>query len=295
MKIVQVIGGLGNQLFQYAFAIVLQKIFPNEVIMLDVNPFKGYPLHNGYELDKIFNTKFKLAKVSEIRRVYYPFINNYSFYRFYKHLPFSHKNEFKEIVAKAYNPNVFKPGPSYYDGYWQDYRYYINYRKEIQEELVFRTALSRKNQELITKIREKNSVSIHVRRGDYNSNVKFGGLCPIDYYERAILSVKDLIGKDASFFVFSNDATWCKENILPIIGPGFDTEFVSWNIGEDSYNDMRLMSCCDVNILANSSFSWWAAFLNHNDNPIVIAPKIWARGSSCTRQLPDWLLIENEL
>lgn len=293
MKIVQIIGGLGNQMFQYALAVVLKERFQDEV-RLDLNAFNGYPIFNGFVIDKVFVVDPIIAFKHDIRRVYWPFIRNYKYYRFYKHLPITLKTEFKEKRAEAFNPEVYKrDGNYYYDGYWQDYRYFFDYQKIVKESFRYRAPLNEKNADYTKRLMNNNSVSIHVRRGDYNKNPYFGGLCELDYYKKAISIAQDRFGRTATYAIFSNEIEWCKENIIPLLC--YDkVEIIDWNKGAESFNDMRLMSCCRMNILANSSFSWWSAFLNNNDNPIVVAPKTWSRKRYCIRQLPEWILVPNE-
>ncbi|MHC1689233.1 MAG: alpha-1,2-fucosyltransferase [Bacteroidales bacterium] len=292
MKIVQIVGGLGNQMFQYALAIVLKEKFQEEVL-IDTCPFNGYPLFNGFEIDKVFEISPLIATKKEIKRVYYPFVNRWLYYRIYKHLMPKLRNEFKEIVAEQFDPDVLiRLGDCYYDGYWQDYRYFEGYEEIIRKAFTYKLSLSEISIQCAKLLEKDNFVSIHVRKGDYDTDKTFGGLCDLDYYEKAISEAKKRLGIEIKFAIFSNNIQWCKENLIPLIGED-NVLFVDWNRGADSYNDMRLMSLCKGNILANSSFSWWGAFLNVHNKPLVIAPKLWARGSACKRQMPEWILIDN--
>ena len=135
-----------------------------------------------------------------------------------------------------------------------------------------------------------NSVSIHVRRGDYLTNpVTFQthGLCDIDYYKKAIDEILDLVDKP-HFFIFSDDQSWAKSNIIF----GAPTDYVMHNNSLKNYEDLRLMSYCRHHIIANSSFSWWGAWLGNNPEKIVIAPKKWFNDPKIdtTDLIPDtWL------
>ena len=134
---------------------------------------------------------------------------------------------------------------------------------------------------------EENSVGIHIRRGDYLKNWKYRGLCGIDYYQKAIAYILEHI-KSPKFFLFSDDINWVKENISPLL-KGYNVTFVNWNHSINSYKDMQLMAMCKNLIIANSSFSWWAAYLNQN-NPIVVAPEKWINSFMDFRiQYKDWI------
>ena len=292
MKIVQIIGGLGNQMFQYALLIALRERFKQD-IKYDTCFFNGYSIHNGFELDKIFDITAKKAELQEIKKIYYPFIGHYSLFRFYKHFCPVLKSEIRETKAIGFQKEVFERDEDiYYDGYWQDYRYFQNYRDKIIEEFQFKIDLDDKNKAVFNQLQSTQSVSIHIRRGDYLKNKRFKGICDIEYYSKAIEKVKGIINGDATFILFSNDINWTKMNIVPLIGEDNQIILADWNKGPQSYLDMRLMSACHINIIANSSFSWWGAFLNKNKDQIVIAPKVWVNSvQSCIRQLPSWIKI----
>jgi hypothetical protein len=162
--------------------------------------------------------------------------------------------------------------PYFACGYWQSSKYFSDYEKEIREDFQFIKPLDRKNLSVLKKIEKTSSASIHIRRGDYVSNSKINkvhGTCSITYYRKAINHLKRKFPNSA-FFVFSDDPNWVKENIKIN-----NATYVDWNQGKNSYKDMQLMSRCKHNIIANSSFSWWGAWLNCNPKKIIIAPKIW--------------------
>jgi hypothetical protein len=164
--------------------------------------------------------------------------------------------------------NSFSGSAIYYDGWWQDKRYFLDTIKELH---FVEPVLDETNISLLTDISSSDSVSIHVRRGDYlePKNAKqYGGICTLEYYKKAIAIIKSHY-KDPNFYIFSNDIEWCKENL------DIDkADFVNNNKGKDSWLDMFLMSKCSANILANSSFSYWGAIMNKNDN-IVVYPGKW--------------------
>ena len=134
---------------------------------------------------------------------------------------------------------------------------------------------------------ETNSISIHVRRGDYLKNPQYFDICNTVYYRKAIGLIKEKTD-NARFYVFSDDIQWVKENLeLPQ-----NTVYVNWNMKTDSWQDMCLMSHCRHHIIANSTFSWWGAWLNKNEKKIVICPKMFSRTENLVNVMPDeWIKI----
>lgn len=274
MIITKIVGGLGNQMFQYAAARALS-LRLGQPLLLDISAFNHYSLHNGFELARIFNCINKQASASEIREV----------------LGWQGGDFFREVLARnclrmfrksslviephfEYWPNIrYLPGNCYMSGYWQSERYFFDESRQIHEDFDFKEDASPDNQKLIDRMLKSNSVSLHIRRGDYISslaNSKIYAACSADYYRKAIDYISSRI-LNPEFYVFSDDVAWVKRNLH------FECshEFVSHNSGACSYNDMRLMSFCQHNIIANSSFSWWGAWLNSNHEKIVIAPHSW--------------------
>ena len=129
--------------------------------------------------------------------------------------------------------------------------------------------ISNKNLSLAKTIRETNSVSIHVRRGDYLMEIGWD-TCNLEYYNKAIKYIEQIL-PHCTFYVFSDDILWCMKNLTN----KYNFIYVDWNKGNDSWQDMYLMSQCKNNIIANSTFSWWGAWLNNNPQKIVITPSIW--------------------
>lgn len=155
----------------------------------------------------------------------------------------------------------------YYHGYWCNERYFCDIKDKVFESFKF-PKLDKKNSGIADKIMNTDSVSIHVRRGDYLKvqNSMFQGICTKQYYEKAIEVIHGKIEKPV-FYVFSDDIYWCKEKFTHD-----NFEFIDWNKGLNSFRDMQLMSLCKNNIIANSTFSWWGAWLNSNPKKIVCAP-----------------------
>jgi len=289
MKIVKVIGGLGNQMFQYAFFIALSKRFLDEDILVDCSFFDSYGLHNGLELESVFDIKLPKASKRQLLQVRWP-VKNYNMYRVIRKFFPNRKTVYIEVEEFVFDKFVFEQkGDIYFDGYWQNHLYFNDISKIISTSFIFKNILDERNEDLLRYIKnEKSSISIHVRRGDYLKSNLYKGLCDLDYYRNAI---KYIINKldNPVFFVFSNDIDWCKDNLMDLLN-AFPTTFVSWNDGKNSYIDMQLMSCCKCNIIANSSFSWWAAWLNSFCDKIVIAPTKWINRSKSENIIPDeWI------
>ncbi|PKI12857.1 alpha-1,2-fucosyltransferase [Colwellia sp. 12G3] len=290
MKIVKVAGGFGNQLFQYAFYLALAKKH-QEQVYLDNLDMATYRLHNGYELEGIFKldanycTTEQRSIVRKDNNVFTKLLsslknklainNNYILEPKREHFTF-HEKSFGEANTAIY-----------YKGYWQHAKYLAGIEVELKANLNFPEFELEQNIELSHYITESSSVSIHVRRGDYVQHKAFGGICDLSYYQRAVEKINALV-ENPAFIVFSDDIPWCKENLNLE-----QAKFVDWNSGDNSYRDMQLMSLCKHNIIANSSFSWWGAWLNANENKKVICPDKWVHYTKATGVLPsEWLKVK---
>ena len=268
MKIIKFHGGLGNQMFQYCF--YKRMMLESDEVLSDTSFFKKVKAHNGLEIERLFNIKFNKIdkkieiflfsknKIIKLKRSVLKKINRFKIYTYFDTV-------YDESIIT--NSRRF----SYYEGYWQSEKYFKVIKEEIRKKLIFPEIVEEKNLQILKNIREENSISIHVRRGDYVGHPQLDGLAPIEYYEKAIEYLKKKI-ENPKFFIFSNDLSWCKEN-LPLKENEY--EVVEGNTGDNSYIDMQLMSLCKHNIIPNSSFSWWGAWLNKNPQKIVIAPERW--------------------
>lgn len=286
MKIIRILGGLGNQMFQYAFAMAIKSHFPNEKILIDRSAFNGYPLHDGYLIDKIFGQNIESACKREILKLNYPFFH-YRLWQIGKRFFPKLRTVYNEKVDMIYDPDVFKIDSSmYYDGYWQSEKYFSDYGREIKDAFSF-PQIDDRNKHFLEGLDGQTVVSIHVRRGDYLNDPLFKGLTDLEYYSRAIRYILSITKIDC-FVIFSNDMGWCRQNIPSLTD--VTCRFVDWNTKENSFRDMQLMSRCSHNIIANSSFSWWGAWLNPNHKKIVIAPKRWINSELPTNIIPDsWI------
>lgn len=301
MKIVNVIGGLGNQMFQYAFAVALKCKDPKETVYVDTQHYKNAFIktyhgnnfyHNGYEVDKVFsNASIKPASAWDLMKVSY-YIPNQVLARAVRRLLPKRKTEF----VSDQQPYVFMPealnevGDWYFDGYWMSPLYFDDYRNEIIKEFEFHPFDTKENLELQPLLLKDNSITIHIRRGDYVGSNTLGGICTLTYYRNAILEARKLIDHP-EFFVFSNDQDWCIENLKDEFGKS-EVHFVSNNRGSESYRDMQLMSIARCNILANSSFSWWGAYLNQRKDHITFCPNKWHNTMEYKdHYVKDWIKI----
>ncbi len=272
MKIVRFLGGLGNQMFQYAFYKALKQQFKQ--VKADIHEFDKYTLHNGFELEEIFPVQLKYASLLEISLLDHR--NRAWKYRKLRKLLFMKGEYYEEWPFFSYKASLFSDhAPKLYWGYWQHHRYVDRVADQLRKEFVFPCLRPSKNLDLLKALeREGNSVAIHVRRGDYLKDAYLGGLVNLAYFEHGISYMKERLGHPR-FYIFSDDMAWCKEN-LPL---GKDATFVDWNKGVESYRDMQLISQCKHAIISNSSFSWWGAWLNQHPDKIIIVPKIWMRSA----------------
>ena len=272
MKIVNILGGLGNQMFQYAMHLAVKGAHPNENIKLCTRCFRGYGLHNGLEIQKVFGLQIPEASIWELSKVAYPFFNYRSWQIMYHFLP-KRKSMTKGTTQIAFNANeITRTDSVFYDGYWQNENNFKHIREQVLRAFSFPVFNDKRNENLAMKLVGRNSVSIHIRRGDYLKDFVWC-VCTPEYYQKGIQYIQTLQKIDV-LCVFSDDIPWCREHLWEM-GNGLDVEYVDWNKGEQSYCDMQLMTYCKHNIIANSSFSWWGAWLGQCAGKIVIAPKVW--------------------
>ncbi|MCM1138940.1 MAG: alpha-1,2-fucosyltransferase [Muribaculum sp.] len=289
MKIVRIFGGLGNQMFQYALAVALGS--KGNDVRIDASCMRGYPLHNGFELKRIFNADIPQASLFELLWLGYP-LPHYRLWQVGKRILPKRQAMIVEDSAMEFNKDVFKQKRDYLlEGYWQTEKYFSDWRDEILDAFRFpKFASESENQMLAKEIACSNAVSVHVRRGDYLKISNTSGICTEGYYNKAIKLIIDKCNPEM-FVFFSDDIDWCKEHFKDL-AEGHKVVFVDWNKGEESYRDMQLMSLCSHNIIANSSFSWWGAWLNNNPDKVVITPSRWMNGPGWPDIIPDaWIKI----
>lgn len=283
MKIIKIQAGLGNQMFQYALGMSLQ---PEEVRFDCAEIETQGNNHNGLELEKIFPLEIARASKEEVELLTR---KDRMFWR--RALNKICKGKYRLWLCEnfsVFHPGVYVKGDRYLEGYWQSEKYFSGIKDEIRRLYQFPLLTDSRNIECSRRIKETNSVAVHIRRGDYVSvkeNDFLRGICTTEYYDKAI-KILLLKTKNPVFYFFSDDIRWVQENIKVENGI-----YITWNNGKDSYIDMQLMSMCRHNIIANSTFSWWAAWLNTNPNKIIIAPEKWDQRGSKDIQCEDWILI----
>lgn len=287
-------GGLGNQLFQYAAMLYIEKNFPEVKITPDFGQYYYDCFHNGIGIQKIFHTDFageinkveyfrksynkKESKVHRIARIAWYKLSRYkTFYNSAIITP----NKMAKIIDN--NQKMI------FAGFFQNDTFASAVKKDLHRDLIQYTSLGTDNDRLLTRIKERDSISLHIRRGDYIGLPLYDIFNGTEYYQRAISYFK-IKYHNPVFVIFSDDIPWVKENLII----GCDCEYVDWNNGEDSFKDLIVMSHCVHNIIANSSFSWWGAWLNQNPAKIVISPKKWFIGKPSDEVVPcDWLRFDN--
>ncbi len=279
-------------MFQYAAGRALA--LRNETALaLDISGFESYGLHQGFELQRVFRGSFEVASGADIRRVL-GWQSPAGIRRILARRPLARLFRTRLTVEPhfQYWPGIQNlPKDCYLSGYWQSERYFSDAAAQIRDDFTFRLPLEGMNAELAGQMSHAGSVSLHVRRGDYVSNPRTAathGACSLDYYQAAIRHVAERVPQPR-FFIFSDDIAWVRANL----NIEFPCVHVQHNRGAESYNDMRLMSLCRHHIIANSSFSWWGAWLNQSMDKIVVAPQRWFARPTDVRDLfpPGWVTL----
>jgi hypothetical protein len=294
MIIVQLTGGLGNQMFQYAAAKALS-IKKNTELLLDVSSFLRTELPDlevprDFELIHFKGVSEKVVNINELKnQKKFEFLEEKKLKKLLpKHKRGIYREKFYHFDDQFFNAN----SSSYLIGIWQSPRYFELFKNIITQNFQIKESSIQNVLKKGLELSKSNSVSIHIRRGDYLRKpiiLDWHGIMSKEYYLKAFetLSSKTTIDK---VYYFSDEPEWVESELLPYI-PG---EIISNQIATSQYEDFYLMNQCQNNIIANSSFSWWAAYLNPNPNKIVIAPKKWFNSApNNTKDLfpPDWITI----
>jgi hypothetical protein len=273
MKIIYFQGRLGNQMFQYAFF--------------------HYLLQNGeaVRLDTTAPFIRKQGKI-ELERAFEAVARNSYKLPYWKARPFYLAGDvLKKVFKKNLQTDRVRPAKKaiWWKGYWQEYRYPDAVKDALLRDFQFAPVADEKNKELLALIDAANAVSIHVRRGDYAKprvRVAYGDICTPDYYREAVAYIRQQT-ENPQFFIFSDDPAWASVH-LPIPG----AVYVTGNTGLHGFRDLQLMSRCKHHIIANSTFSWWGAWLNQHAGKIVVCPAKWAHNlpAGCAEKLlpPSW-------
>ncbi len=281
MLIVNLKGGLGNQLFQYALYTQLRKegwlaFLDYSRIEIEMQRIKRSTIFEDFELDQQYHIDKMNGMLGKAHRGL--------FFRVFKKLA----KVYEEQEESLYDPHVFDLKHGYLEGYWQSEKYFESCKEELRKHLQFKKELPASTFCFLDKIREAECpVSVHIRLGDYTQKdcaALFGNICTREYYTKAIRYFKEKYANPV-FFVFSNEP----HKALDVIDIP-NAVVVDANDESAAWADMYLMSQCHHNIIANSSFSWWGAWLNENTHKTVIAPERWINGKETRDICPEsWL------
>lgn len=287
--IVRYAGGLGNQMFQYALRCNFEK---KGVVRDDTSYYEKVPGAMPFVLTEVF-PNVKMIEASDKEKEKYLRLNPSKsvlkkiYYRIFR----LHEKYYNEKSELNFDDSVLLEKEGYFSGYWQSYKYVELVKEELLDRFRFNNINQKWISDLVEKMKEVNSVSVHIRAGDYflpQNLILFGNICTEKYYSSAVELMSNKVSNPV-FFVFSNDINWCKENILLENVVWMDEKVMKKH---DDWIEMYLMSCCYHNIIANSSFSWWAAWLNRNSNKIVIAPQKWLQTVEKDELCPkEWIRI----
>lgn len=298
MIVTKLQGGLGNQMFQYAFGLSMA-LQHNCGLYFDPSFFK---LQSGkddiasreFELN-IFDVQIKIAGEELVEQFLHPGVMQ----RIFNKTGINRKRVFREKSLR-FDGSVFQiPPPVYAQGFWSSEFYFSKFESPVRKAFTLKKAMSNLSQKLAARMAaQENPVSVHVRRGDYVSSERTNqihGTCSVSYYTNSIARLKAQIN-NPHFYFFSDDPEWVKSNLLQNIDNYTQVEH---NTASDSWQDMILMSNCRHHIIANSSFSWWGAWLNPHTDKIVIAPEKWFKAPSDFFDAQDlipahWIKVNNE-
>ena len=278
LRIVIMRGGLGNQMFTYAFYTMLRQKFRLSIILYE--SAHCFNAHNGFELPDVFpkvENKRTYKFYHRLQKCYTQYVTRFLFRRVIE----------CNAVDYYYNLKEIKFPFLVYEGYWQSESYFSQIRNKIIQLFQFdEKKLSEKSKAISLDISNENSISIHVRRGDYLQNEELGNICSLQYYQTAINIIKQKI-RNPRFYLFTDDRKWVIDNFKFV-----EYILIDWNLKQESWQDMYLMTKCRHNIIANSSFSWWGAWLNQNPNKIIISPQKWFNKKVAPNITPiTWLKI----
>ncbi len=288
VKIVKILGGLGNQMFQYALYTALQRHHPDAVVKADLHTFHGY--RRPFQLEEVFGIQVERASYGEVARVAYPYPDFQSWRIGSRLLPRRHTMCVEPHNLAFVSDAVTRQGNTYYDGYWQNEAYFRDCRATLLERFQFPAFNHSASVALAKRLRGEEAVAIHVRRTDYIGNPMFHDLGSSSYYAEALRYVRQHT-RARLFCIFSDDEMWCREHLHPLLNDA-EVLFVDWNAGMQAVDDMHLMTLCRHHITANSSFSWWGAWLAEQEDAVNMGPQRWWRQPITASPVPaHWLTI----
>jgi hypothetical protein len=284
MDVIVIFNGLGNQMSQYAFYLQKKNIDKSTCFISFCRD------HNGLELDKVFGINTKENLIQKILYILFRILLTDKVKIISSPIKLILNLLDCKIVRENFDYNFkekfMKPsrGITFYFGGWHADNYFSKSKETILKKFEFNEPDDKENLLVLNKIKQTNSVSIHVRRGDFlnAANIDlFGDVCTKSYFEKAITIIESRV-TNPYFFIFSNDLEWVKENLLTK-----NVTYISCNSGKNSWKDMYLMSLCKHNIIANSTFSWWGAWLNKNSDKIVVCPSRFLKNDTFTDVYPN--------
>lgn len=282
--IIKLDGRMGNQMFQWAFARAYEA--KNGILPLIDDSEETLKL-SQFSLIKDLKTA-KKPLLNRILRKTIPFRNlRNKLTRINYTLPPAREEYFNK-----FSPDLLEAKEqAYFQGFFQTEKYFIDIRNQLLNDFMINEKLNTENREMLEKIITTNSVSVHFRRGDYTKArvSKIFGVCTEKYYKNAINIIAQKTLEPLTLFVFSDDINWVKQNIKF----DYETNFVDINSGKQAIFDLLLMKNCKHNVIANSSFSWWGAWLNETPDKIVVAPTPWMENTDNNDIIPEnWIAIE---
>lgn len=287
--IIEIAGGLGNQMFQYAFYLKMKQLGYEGSLYFD----KEQQLHNGFELNKVFGLDINFISKAEVDKL---LDKKQDLFSKVKRKIVGNKPSFYWEHDKGYEfkPGIFKQESSVYlQGCWLSEKYFKDIETEVRRAFTFKLP-DKNNLETFNQIiTDENPVSIHIRKGDYSKSSIHFNIDYADYLFKAVSFINQHIATPM-FYVFSDDMPFAKEALKKFETVFPNVSFIDWNKGNQSYMDMHLMSRCKHNIIANSTFSWWGAWLNTFKDKIIISPKEWFTVNEWNKNsiIPDsWTVI----
>lgn len=280
--VVRLKGGLGNQMFQYAFGRAIASRF-GQKLYLDIDHFNE--VRPGETVRKFELDTYKIRAQLGLPAFWPEIVKaNRKKKTVFRRL-LAGMFPVEEIVEEPFGRQVSLESYSrksvYLDGYWQNENLFLAIRQELIDDFTIELPKQILESELFGEIKNKQSVAVHVRRGDYVTDEKTNkvhGVCSIEYFQNAISYLKGVVG-EAIFCIFSDDIEWCRKNFE---GEG-EYRFVDFGEFDEPHIDLKLMSLCKHNVISNSSFSWWAGWLNENAEKVVVAPKTWFLDASLSQ------------
>lgn len=285
---VKLTGGIGNQLFQYAFGCYLSHTYQREVrYFLEC----GVPADAYQKLSMLLTDKLQMASPSELAHISRFYDSNRTAYRIFRRclraMPWLNKSVLVENGSQ-FN-DIISPSVMLYDGYWQSFRYIDAVEHTLRSRIHFPEAIEQ--QLPLQTLQQTESVSIHVRFGDYldSKNSQLFVIQDIDYYQQAIAEIKRRIPNPV-FHIFSNDIDKARQMLAPLLSsPTLSSPLLSSPLlsSPPDLIDMCMMAHCKHAIISNSTFSWWAAWLSKTTDSIVIAPKKWYIPDDMNQQTKD--------